>query len=139
MNPTRIIVLLVAVILLVLLVLYANPMISVSNITYKTTSTATGISMDIKNNSPRQLCLTGARLLDDPQAMVEIHQTVEPSPGFYKMQKVDQVCTGPFGTIKLKPGPGGYHIMIMKPLDPKGKTLELEFNGGKIKHQVKIP
>lgn len=128
-----------AVILIVLIYLYANPAISVSNITYKQTSTATGIFMDIKNNSPRNLCLTGARLVEQPDVTVEIHQTVEEQPGFYKMQKVEKICTGPFGTIALKPGPGGYHIMIMAPLDVKGKTLELEFNGGQVKKKVTIP
>ena len=75
---------------------------------------------------------------DNPDAVVELHQTVIDQRGVAKMEPVDKICAGPGEDLVLKHG--GYHIMIMNTKLQPGTTIKLVLtfdNGDKM--TVELP
>ncbi len=132
MNVYRSLLIVVIAIIVVMLFLFVKPIIVISNIKVETTTSATGIFFDVKNYSPRKICLYKAEIKELPQTKVMIHKTVEIETGVYKMQMVEKACIPAFSTLSLTHGPGGYHLMIGGTPQLQGKTLVLYFDDGSV-------
>ena len=87
--------------------------------------------MELTNTGTETRSLIG--LKSPTYAMVHLHQSVE-KDGIATMSAVHQLDIKPGQTVKLEPG--GYHVMLMKPLAPLGVgdtvDLVLEFANGEM-------
>lgn len=79
--------------------------------------------LTIENDTENAIAVVGAR--SPTFARVEIHRT-EMRNGMARMSRQDRVVIAPNGTQQFEPG--GYHLMLIKPLNmlKRGDLVELE-------------
>ncbi len=79
--------------------------------------------MTITNHSPKTIRVIN---INSPQfKQVELHQSVI-NDGMMRMKKIEPVSLKGHQTLALEPG--GYHLMLIKPVHPIAKGEQVRFN-----------
>lgn len=96
-----------------------------------------GVYVSIENATGDTVCIVDARIAENAEVMVELHETKE-EQGLYMMTPVEEICIPPGETLAMRHGPGSYHIMIMGDRAELDKILAdgvveitIVFNNGK--------
>jgi len=126
-----------AVVVAVALVLLARPIPAVENPYIRATTRNSAGYFTLRNYGLLGYCVVDVEIIT-PEVMAMIHRTVKTGEGMHKMVEVDKVCVGPFGSLEFKPG--GYHIMIMNPLNDvqEVKVRLLLENGVSLEFSAKV-
>jgi len=111
----KLLVAVLAVVIIAALALLARPIPVIENPRVQASINNAAGYFTLRNYGLVEYCVVGVEMVSPQGVMAMMHRTVMTEGGMHEMQEVDKVCVGPFGVVEFKQG--GYHVMIMKPLD----------------------
>lgn len=102
---------------------------------------AGAIFLNLRNNGFLADCVVGVEVYGETKdgkrvdLQSELHTTVLEG-NVMKMVKVDKVCVGPFGVVRMRGAEGeGYHIMVFGEIEKVNVYhVTLKFQSGKVLH-----
>jgi len=112
----------------------------VEDVAVRLGSGTAGIFLNLKNQGLFPDCLIGVEVMGETdggmiQLQAEIHKS-ELQNNMMKMVRVDKVCVGPLGEVKMRGAEGeGYHVMVYGDVHSvKLFHIHMKFESGKTLH-----
>ena len=117
----KLLVAVLAVVIIAALALLARPIPVIENPRVRASINNAAGYFTLRNYGLAGYCVVGVEMVSPQGVMAKMYMSVQTEGGMHEHQgmhehkEVDKVCVGPFGVAEFKPG--GYHLMIMEPLD----------------------
>jgi len=119
---------------LILVYSFTAPFIEVHDVEIRLGVGSAALFLTIHNHGLLGDCLTNVKVLSPEGVIAELHRSVMDEKGVMRMEKVDSICVGGLGEVRLGGiEAGGYHIMILGETDHMDRLkIELLFQSGRI-------
>ncbi|GBC68850.1 hypothetical protein HRbin01_00537 [archaeon HR01] len=115
------------------ILLLGGPALEVHDVSVRAGTGSLAVFLTIHNHGLLGDCLVNVKVLHPEGLRAELHRTVMDAGGVMRMERVDKICVGGLGEVKLAGlEEGGLHIMVVGgDEDVHEVMLELVFESGR--------